>query len=112
MILSNRFRAQIRLFFAGLIILMMCLQSGVYGYRPTPAVNPQDASAARVGHLLEVSGYKYKELKSTVWKIDFTGKSLTSFEVRLATSDDLLVSFVIVAKKQEIQMSSDLMKKL
>src|SRR5436309_1603520 len=102
---------RIRPFFTGLVILIICLQTGVYGYRPARTI-PQDASAARVSHLLEVSGYKFKELKPTVWKIDFTGKSLASFEVRLATSDDLLVSFVIVAKRQEMQISSDLMKKL
>ena len=74
--------------------------------------NPQNASTARVVQLLEDSGYKYTKKSATVWTIDFTGKTLKSFKVILATQDDLLVTFVVVARKKDIQISSEFMMKL
>jgi hypothetical protein len=98
---------------AALIALVACLPSAVYA-GPSKPVFFQETPAAKVARLLERSGYKYEKPKAdaNVWKIKFTGKSLPSFDVILASQDDLLVTFVIVAQKKNLQLTPALMQKL
>jgi hypothetical protein len=67
------------------------------------------ASAAHVTQLLNGSGYQYTKKTETVWTTPFNGKSLKNFTVILAVQDDLLVTFVIVAKKANIQVTPEFM---
>ena len=109
----NLFKKPVR----GLVITFLFSVTLLSSLQASPILtnrNPQDASAARVGHLLEESGYTFKKSPKSdkVWTIDFNGKSLKSFKVILATQDDLLVTFVVVASKKDMQMSSEFMIKL
>jgi Putative bacterial sensory transduction regulator len=66
----------------------------------------------KVGHLLADSGYNFVKKTDSVWTVDKQGKSLKSFKVIIATENDLMVTFVIVAKKNQIQDSDALFRKL
>jgi hypothetical protein len=69
-------------------------------------------SSAKIGQLLTASGYTFKQANDTVWSIDFTGKSLEKFKVILATNEDLVVIFAIVAQKRNIPLTTDLMSRM
>ena len=105
-------RMRSKLIVAAFSALCLFSQLGAYARPSFGKVIPQDSTTARVGHLLEISNYKFQKKADTVWSIDFSGKSLSSFKVILATQDDLLVTFVIIAHKKEIQMTPELMSKL
>src|SRR5262249_49952788 len=72
--------------------------------------------ANKVERLLQGSSYKFKHATGTaaanVWIIDFTGKSLPTFEVRIAGSDDLVVIFVTIARKRQLNVNADFLYKL
>ncbi|MGE5625340.1 MAG: YbjN domain-containing protein [Bacillota bacterium] len=71
-----------------------------------------DPSAAKVLRLLKASGYDYVSKSDTVWYITKHGDKLGDFRVIGANQDDLLVVFVIVAKKADIELDLDLAKKM
>jgi hypothetical protein len=103
-----------RLLFVIAIVFLAGLQPAIYAQPIGSTTFGQDASAARVGHLLEVSGYNFKQSPKSdkVWVVDFKGKSLASFKVVLATQDDLLVTFVTVTEKKRLPTSSEFLAKL
>jgi Putative bacterial sensory transduction regulator len=66
----------------------------------------------KVGHLLADSGYNFVKKTDTVWYVEKQGKALKDFKVIIATENDLMVTFVIVAKKSQLQDTDTLFRKL
>jgi len=74
----------------------------------------QFAWAQNVGMdaLLKQTGYPYNTHNPTTWSIDLTRKNLGKVRVILSTGSDILVTFVIVAKKAAIQKTPQMMDAL
>ena len=62
--------------------------------------------------MLKQTGYPYTTHNPTTWSIDLTRKNLGKVKVILSTGSDILVTFVIVAKKAKIQKTAQLMDAL
>jgi len=62
--------------------------------------------------MLKQTGYTYNTHNPTTWSIDLTRKNLGKVRVILSTGSDILVTFVIVAKKAQIQKTPQLMDRL
>jgi len=62
--------------------------------------------------MLKQTGYAYNTHNPTTWLIDLTRKNLGKVRVILSTGSDILVTFVIVAKKAQIQKTPQLMDRL
>ena len=89
----------------GLAVLLIALCVGAL---------PQVARAQSVGMdaMLKQTGYAYNTHNPTTWSIDLTRKNLGKVRVILSTGSDILVTFVIIAKKAQIQKTPQLMDKL
>jgi hypothetical protein len=76
----------------------------------------QQAFVTKVSQLLSADGYSYTQPPShpDVWRVDRTARTLKDVRVVLAASSDgdLLVIFVIVAKKQDMQLTPEFMATL
>jgi hypothetical protein len=75
---------------------------------------PQPAGAQSMGMdaMLKQTGYTYTTHNATTWSIDLTRKNLGKMKVILSTGSDILVTFVIVAKKAAIQKTPQMMEAL
>jgi hypothetical protein len=62
--------------------------------------------------MLKQTGYAYTTHNPTTWSVDLTRKNLGKVKVILSTGSDILVTFVIVAKKAAIQKTPQLMDTL
>src|SRR5215467_14404471 len=62
--------------------------------------------------MLNDTGYAYKTHNATTWSIDLNRKHLGKTRVILSTGSDILVTFVIVAKKAAIQKTPQMMDAL
>jgi hypothetical protein len=89
----------------GFAVLLVALCIGAW---------PQGARAQSIGMdaMLKQTGYAYNTHNPTTWSIDLTRKNLGKVRVILSTGTDILVTFVIVAKKAQIQKTPQLMDKL
>jgi len=78
------------------------------------AALPQPAGAQSMGMdaMLKQTGYTYTTHNDTTWSIDLTRKNLGKVKVILSTGSDILVTFVIVAKKAAIQKTPQMMETL
>jgi hypothetical protein len=70
------------------------------------------AQATSMEAMLNETGYTYKTHNATTWSIDLNRKNLGKTKVILSTGSDLLVTFVIVAKKAAIQKTPQMMDAL
>jgi len=70
------------------------------------------AQSMGIDALLQQTGYNYTTHNPTTWSIDLTRKNLGKVKVILSTGSDILVTFVIVAKKAAIQKTPPLMDAL
>jgi len=103
--------SKVKLSLISLLILGTFAEVGICAI-PAKSIVAQESSSAKVGRLLERSGYKYEKKGAEVWTIAFTAKALTSFNVILATQGDLLVTFVIISHKKDIELTPAFMQKL
>lgn len=92
--------------FAPIVIVLFVLSLASPASAQTPG---EAATAAKVVQLLGGTGYTYVQKTPTVWYIVMNRSSLKDFKVILAASDHLLVIFVTVLKKQQMQMTPDFM---
>ena len=65
------------------------------------------APVARVTQLLAECSYQYNKAAEAVWIVPFQGKSLGSFKVIVTTQQGMLVVFVIVASKADLNLTLD-----
>ena len=89
-----------------LFIVVLCLH-----LEQSPAC-AQDNSSEKVGTLLDQSGYTFTKVKSNVWTINFTGKTLPKFKVIITTGPELVVMFVTLIPKDNFQLTSEAMYKI
>src|SRR5258708_18457222 len=68
------------------------------------------ASVAKMLELLPKSGYQFKQYSPVVWGIDFEGKAIGSFRVIMVAQENIVVIFAIIAKKNEIPLTAELLK--
>jgi hypothetical protein len=61
---------------------------------------------------LDKSNYQFTKIDANVWTIKFTGKSLKDFHVILTTTPELIIIGSVVARKQSLKMTTDLMRTL
>ena len=73
---------------------------------------PSSPCGAKVVQLLTASSYQFKTHSSEVWSITFSRESLKDFRVVIATNKELVVMFVIVAKKAQMDITSEFMHTL
>jgi hypothetical protein len=76
------------------------------------AAHPAFAQSVGMDALLKQTGYTYTTHNATTWSIDLNKKNLGKVKVILSTGSDILVTFVIVAKKPNIQKTPQLMDAL
>lgn len=60
--------------------------------------------------MLEESGYPYTKITDNVWTIPFEGKNLKKFDLIVTTNPDILILFVVVAKKKDFTVTPALMR--
>ncbi|HEV2955791.1 MAG TPA: YbjN domain-containing protein [Xanthobacteraceae bacterium] len=70
------------------------------------------AQAMGMDAMLKQTGYGYTTHNATTWSIDLNRKHLGKVKVILSTGSDILVTFVIVAKKAAIQKTPQMMDAL
>jgi hypothetical protein len=70
------------------------------------------AQADSMDAMLKQTGYGYTTHNATTWSIDLNRKHLGKTKVILSTGSDILVTFVIVAKKAAIQKTPQMMDTL
>jgi hypothetical protein len=70
------------------------------------------AQAASMDAMLKDTGYGYTTHNATTWSVDLNRKHLGKTRVILSTGSDILVTFVIVAKKAGIQKTPQMMDAL
>jgi len=73
---------------------------------------PAGAQSMGMDAMLKETGYGYTTHNATTWSIDLTRKNLGKVKVILSTGSDILVIFVIVAKKAAIQKTPQMMEAL
>jgi hypothetical protein len=91
------------------VVLLAVLTSTMWSPSPIRAVQPVSQVATAVGQLLDQSGYTYTKHSDTVWSINRRGNYLSEFKVVIGTGNDLMVTFVTVAKKAQLKRSEDLL---
>ena len=70
------------------------------------------AQSTGVDEMLKQTGYAYTTHNATTWSIDLNRKNIGKMRVILSSGSDILVTFVIVAKKAGIQKTPQLMDAL
>jgi hypothetical protein len=70
------------------------------------------AQSTGMDAMLKQTGYAYNTHNPTTWSIDLTRKNVGKVRVILSTGSDILVTFVILAKKAQIQKTPQLMDKM
>jgi hypothetical protein len=93
-----------------MIILAGAIASTPAKTLPQVKTNPQ--VVARLGQLLERSGYPYKKVENNIWVVSFKGKSKADIEVFVTSVEELIVMGSVVATKASMKVTPDLMFKL
>ena len=75
-------------------------------------VQGQGPDAVKIEQLLRQSGYGYRKLSPGIWIMDAKGESLLTFSILFAAGDGFLVTGVIVAPKDKMNVTSEMMFKL
>jgi hypothetical protein len=77
------------------------------------ALHAQNKSnAATVAAVLEKSGTTYTKVGDGVWQVNFKGKSVGEFSVRLAIGDDILVALAKIADRKDLALQGPFLVKL
>jgi hypothetical protein len=72
----------------------------------------KSSTAGKIPGLLEKSGFPYTKLKEGVWQIDFHGKNLKEFQLKITLIGDQLIMFVDLANRSDLQLNNGLAVKL
>lgn len=66
----------------------------------------------KIPGLIEKSGFPYTKLKEGVWLIDFQGKNLKQFQLKITLIGDQLIMFVDLANRSDLELNNGLAVKL
>jgi hypothetical protein len=69
-------------------------------------------SVNKIPGLMEKSGFPYTKLKEGVWQVDFQGKNLKTFQLRITLIGDQLILFVDLANRSDLKLNNGLAVKL
>jgi hypothetical protein len=92
-------------------LLLIVLGIGLVGRSSAQA--PTSPCQDKMVRLLTASAYTFKTHNSNVWSIVFDKDSLKDFKVIISTDNkDLVVMFVIIAKKAQLNLTPEFMQAL
>jgi len=94
---------------AFLIVACICVGSPALRAQGTDATA---ANAAKLAQVFKQSGYTYTTHNSTTWSIDLQRKNIGKVKVITSVGSDIVVTFVILAKKANIQKSAQFLETL
>jgi hypothetical protein len=72
----------------------------------------KNSTVGKIPGLIEKSGFPYTKLKEGVWQIDFQGKNLKEFQLKITLIGDQLIMFVDLANRSDLQLNNGLAVKL
>ena len=81
-------------------------------WTPTAVALTTTESAAKTDQFLGECGHTFVKKTDTVWYLDYQGKSLEKFKLIIAVQDDLMVVFVTVVTKAQMQLTPEFTEKL
>jgi hypothetical protein len=98
----------------GLILLALALTTAAIGQGPGAAAPQQkNITAADLVALLEKAGYTgYTKVDDGVWEIQFKGKNIPEFAVRVALSEDIVLVMAKLADRKKLVHTEQLFQKL
>jgi hypothetical protein len=75
-----------------------------------PTTLHAQSDAVQMEKLLKDTGFTYKTHAANTWTVDFERKTLGKFRVIVSTGSDIVVTFVIIAKKANINKTPKMME--
>ena len=69
-------------------------------------------TVAKLAGILERSGYAYRKAADNIWVVNFKGSSLAEINVFVTSAEDLVVMGTVVAEKNAMQVTPEMMRKL
>jgi hypothetical protein len=67
---------------------------------------------AKLGQILEKSGYPYRKATENVWVINFKGRTSGDINVLVTSAENLIVIGAVVAEKSTMKVTPEMMFKL
>jgi len=80
--------------------------------RPVAQVKTDPQVVAKLGQILEKSGYPYRKAAENVWVINFKGRSSGDINVLVTSAEDLVVIGAVVAEKSTMKVTPEMMFKV
>jgi len=95
------------------VVMLTALVANVpAGALARPQIKTDPQVVAKMAQILERSGYTYKKAKDNIWVVTFKGKSLAEINVLVTTVENLIVMGVVIAEKDAMKNSPEMMFKL
>ncbi|HYL20740.1 MAG TPA: YbjN domain-containing protein [Gemmatimonadales bacterium] len=95
------------------VALALLALSGLSALGVARAQAPSTPSyVPKVARLLDGSGFPYVKRADSVWTIEFHRENLKTFQAIIAPGGDLLVTFVIMAKNAQLNVTPEFMNTL
>jgi hypothetical protein len=76
------------------------------------AQSGKSSTVNKIPGLIEKSGFPYSKLKDGVWQIDFQGKNLKEFQMKITLLGDQLIMFVDLGNRSDLELNNGLAVKL
>ena len=95
--------------YAALRWLVVCC--AILAFPPMQA-RAAETDAAKVERLLKATGIAYNKHTENTWSVDLTRKNIGKVRVIATTTNHIVVTFIIVAKKDNINKTPQLMEAL
>ena len=96
--------------FATLLITVMIM--AFFQFTGSATAQAQDSDSVALEKLLNQTGYTYVKKSDTVWFLNATGKFLPKYSVIVTIYNGVIVTGVVVAEKNDMQLTPDAMFKL
>src|SRR5437763_922923 len=69
-------------------------------------------TVARLGGIVERSGYTYKKAADNVWVVHFTGQAAGDVNVLVTSAEGIVIMGVVVAQKDTMRVTPEMMHRL
>jgi hypothetical protein len=101
-------KRRLGLFLMSAMIMPVSIRAGAgVGARQQKTMGATDLVA-----LLEKAGYTYNKVGDGIWEIQFKGKNVPEFPVRIALSDDIVLVMAKLADRKNLVHTDQLFQKL
>ncbi|HKV38927.1 MAG TPA: YbjN domain-containing protein [Blastocatellia bacterium] len=94
------------------LVVMAAATSATATAAGRPASQTAKYSNATVAALLEKAGYDYSKIGDGIWEIQFKGKNVAQFPVRVVLSQDIILVMAKLADRKDVALSAPLFQKL